>query len=1104
VLDDSVSVIDDSGATPYIYALSGRTTSSAPTNAVYYTSINTSTGDVAAWSTSSNSLPSNLFSHTAQIMTNSSTPTIYVEGGRPTSSTTQATVYVSKINTSTHDVNAWTTSSQPMPIALNSASSAVFDSGTNGYIFVLGGQTNSSVVKSGNYSVEQPQLGSTVTQSAPNNIQVDYTNVLSTASSLAQGIDETAYVSGHDLSNDSLEQTRIKALNPQIMRMSLKYLTPGDTTSRIICEASGCDHSVTADAWINAVKATGSTAEIQVPLSAVDAAAIVKHFNVDTNNYVGRWIVFNEPDINGSNAASYSASFNTIYDAMKAVDPTIKIGGPALSAYSSSYFNTFLQTSGGRTDFVDFHEYGEGNQQPEDTLMGNTVAFEQNLNALRNQVNTLVASRSAQIGMEMGEWSLTYNAGDPNEFDNFATTWTASIFGRILRTGAISRYYGTHSNLLFGAADPGHSAAIDDYKPAYFGLGAFMGEGLFPQFGRTIVSANSYTNNIEVYASDSPKDLVVINKDATSSATGNFDLLNNFSGVAQVWRKDQTMNQYALPTQMTNATVSNGQFSYSLTPHSVSTFVLYQAPTAPSSLAQYKSDGITSISSGGLTNETSVTFKFQMTSPNSSDTLTPQVEVVPIGSSFTNIPTSSGSAVTYNGNSVLGIATVSGLLNGTSYHWQASSSNVAGNTAWTANGGNPDFRVDTTPPIISAVTATPSATSAVVTWSTNEAASSIVDYGLTNTYGTTTSEADLSPRVTSHSVTLTGLTSCQTYHVRAKSNDAAGNLGAGTDNSFTTTCTATLTPTPTTSNNSSTANISIPITPSCADLAPGSNPPSLYAAVPQASGAIALYFTAGDGPVDNYALEFGTGSGNYQYGSGSIGSAGARTYLVQLLQPTTKYYFRIRGGHGCATGPWSNEISDSTLPLASINHLAITTTALEALPASPQSSPVQSNPVASQVFPDSENVTASPTSPSPIPTPTSTAIPPAQPSKTYQMKVKVLDKQKKPVQGAAVTIHSTPQTAFTDQNGIATFSNVEAGQHQVLIAYNGYTGQQSVDLSGDAKEIDLNVQVRPEIFQLSALSLAIIGSLLIAVAVLLVLLLKKQKSIPNLSMNLTS
>ncbi|OGL67065.1 hypothetical protein A2856_01125 [Candidatus Uhrbacteria bacterium RIFCSPHIGHO2_01_FULL_63_20] len=76
------------------------------------------------------------------------------------------------------------------------------------------------------------------------------------------------------------------------------------------------------------------------------------------------------------------------------------------------------------------------------------------------------------------------------------------------------------------------------------------------------------------------------------------------------------------------------------------------------------------------------------------------------------------------------------------------------------------------------------ATSAVITWDTDEAADSRVDYGPTVAYenGSVTSAS----LVTSHSLSLTGLTPSTEYHFRVRSKDAAFNERFSGDFTFTT------------------------------------------------------------------------------------------------------------------------------------------------------------------------------------------------------------------------------------------------------------------------------------------------------------------------------
>ncbi len=93
--------------------------------------------------------------------------------------------------------------------------------------------------------------------------------------------------------------------------------------------------------------------------------------------------------------------------------------------------------------------------------------------------------------------------------------------------------------------------------------------------------------------------------------------------------------------------------------------------------------------------------------------------------------------------------------------------------------------LDITPPVISAVvSANVSSTGATITWTTNEASDSQVDYGPTTSYGS--SAALDTTKVTAHSQTLSGLAAGTLYHYRVKSRDAAGNLATSGDFTFTT------------------------------------------------------------------------------------------------------------------------------------------------------------------------------------------------------------------------------------------------------------------------------------------------------------------------------
>jgi phosphodiesterase/alkaline phosphatase D-like protein len=92
---------------------------------------------------------------------------------------------------------------------------------------------------------------------------------------------------------------------------------------------------------------------------------------------------------------------------------------------------------------------------------------------------------------------------------------------------------------------------------------------------------------------------------------------------------------------------------------------------------------------------------------------------------------------------------------------------------------------DAMPPVISLVNVTDIAsTGATITWITNEAATSLVEFGLSEEYG---SKATPGPSaVNSHSVHLAELEPGRTYHYRVICTDDSNNRAVSADGTFST------------------------------------------------------------------------------------------------------------------------------------------------------------------------------------------------------------------------------------------------------------------------------------------------------------------------------
>ena len=118
---------------------------------------------------------------------------------------------------------------------------------------------------------------------------------------------------------------------------------------------------------------------------------------------------------------------------------------------------------------------------------------------------------------------------------------------------------------------------------------------------------------------------------------------------------------------------------------------------------------------------------------------------------------------------------------------------VDGTITGTVGSLNVSASADTTAPVITDIQVSSITNSgATITWTTNESASSTVEYGTTPSFGSSTASSTM---VTSHSVALTGLSGSTTYYFRVKSSDAAANTQTSVTNTFLTSGSDTTGPT---------------------------------------------------------------------------------------------------------------------------------------------------------------------------------------------------------------------------------------------------------------------------------------------------------------------
>ncbi len=480
------------------------------------------------------------------------------------------------------------------------------------------------------------------------NATVDFTTTLATLDPYTFGVDITGYGNGLNITNDSTEQTALTNLDLGMMRMDLVYTTSGNPSSTIICGGSGCSTGITGDQWVSAIHALGALPMIAVSLNAsatpafnndaVDAANMVTHFNINSStgnpdptlpSYVKYWVIGNEPNLATNPAisvATYDAQFTAMVTAMKAVDPNIKVGGPATGgSYTGSgsgpynYIQQFLTDCGGIVDFVDFHKYDLSGSQWTDSPLrlvdSNTNKYGANptngrIGEIRAQIsgNATSGPRNAQIGIQAGEFNISSNSGSlassPEArlpYDFFNVLYVSAALGNITTTGSRAMLFGD-KNTALGILSDGTTPwlngtaqvswpppATDSPMPAFNGYAMYTGMGLFRHYGTASVATSTTIaaspNGLDIFASTNGKNIVVVNKDSVAH-TVTFALTGYTTGTAEVWQKAAVggvigssdnpgplYNPSAIQ-QLSTINITNSGFSVSVPAYSVTTYVL--------------------------------------------------------------------------------------------------------------------------------------------------------------------------------------------------------------------------------------------------------------------------------------------------------------------------------------------------------------------------------------------------------------------------------------------------------------------------------------------------------------------------------------------------
>jgi len=282
----------------------------------------------------------------------------------------------------------------------------------------------------------------------------------------------------------------------------------------------------TIDNYINEARLMGAEPSITVRLlggTPEQAAKLVQYVNMDKGYHVKYWSIGNEPDLYVVQDSSWTPTFyakrwREFATAMKAVDPSIQLYGPEISAflgdtdhfdprellYANSvkldftkrdYLTEFLKVNADLVDIVAVHHYPfpkHSNDGPPtwEQLRDNAPEWDRIIPNLHRIIKE-TTGKDKPVGITEFNSDASNSAGSETSPDSFYNAlWLADVLGRVIRTQPdIVAYW------LLKNSNAGHGLMTSyDLRPTYYVY------QLYKQFGNHLIAANSPEEYVSLFA----------------------------------------------------------------------------------------------------------------------------------------------------------------------------------------------------------------------------------------------------------------------------------------------------------------------------------------------------------------------------------------------------------------------------------------------------------------------------------------------------------------------------------------------------------------------------------------------------------------------------
>ena len=179
---------------------------------------------------------------------------------------------------------------------------------------------------------------------------------------------------------------------------------------------------------------------------AVDAAEWVRWANITHHYAVHYWEIGNELDGDWEDGhtlpgggvltgALYAARFKEFATAMKAVDPSIMVGGPTTGVEPGGFAETLLRDAGDTVDFVSIHNYPCLASMTEAQMLDKVTSIDAQVRLVKAWIHQYQPRREGKIAISVSEWNVCPNR---EACDLFNTLWSCRFIGEMAGAGVDS------------------------------------------------------------------------------------------------------------------------------------------------------------------------------------------------------------------------------------------------------------------------------------------------------------------------------------------------------------------------------------------------------------------------------------------------------------------------------------------------------------------------------------------------------------------------------------------------------------------------------------------------------------------------------------------